>query len=63
MVAEIPDKGRGLVASKDFKKGQIIFKETAAISLNAPSDIVPLDELKEQTEKNQDNELMQKAIQ
>ena len=51
MVAEIPGKGRGLVASKDFKKGQIIFKETAAISLNAPSDIVPLYELKEQISK------------
>ena len=48
MVTEIPGKGKGLVASKDFKKGQVIFKETVAINVHAPSDIVPLQELKEQ---------------
>ena len=51
MVTEIPGKGRGLVASKDFKKGQIIFKDTAAITIKAPSYIVPLHELKEQISK------------
>ena len=35
MVTEIPGKGHGLVASKKFKKGELIFKETAAISLKA----------------------------
>ena len=51
MVTEIPGKGKGLVASKDFKKGQIIFKETAAIVINGTSDIVPLQELKKQISK------------
>ena len=51
MVTEIPDKGKGLVASKDIKKGQVIFKETAAIAVHAPSDIVPLKEMKEQISK------------
>jgi len=51
MVAEIPGKGRGLVASRDFKKGELIFKETAAITIHAPSEMVPLNELKEQISK------------
>ena len=51
MVTEIPGKGKGLVASKDIKKGQVIFKETAAIAVHAPSDIVPLQEMKEQISK------------
>ena len=48
MVTEIPGKGKGLVASKDFKKGQVVFQETAAIIVHAPSFIVPLKELMEQ---------------
>ena len=48
MVAEIPGMGRGLVASKDFKKGQIIFTEPAVIAVNAPSGLVPLEEMLEQ---------------
>jgi len=51
MVTEIPGKGLGLVASKDFKKGQTIFKETAAIALHAPSNVVLLQELKEEISK------------
>ena len=51
MVTEIPGKGKGLVASKHFKKGQIIFKETAAIAVNGPGVMVPLQELKEQISK------------
>ena len=35
MVTEIPGKGLGLVASKNFKKGELIFKEIAAISVKA----------------------------
>jgi len=37
MVAEIPDRGIGLVASKNFKMGELIFKESAMISLRANS--------------------------
>ena len=48
MVTEVPGKGKGLVASKDFKKGQVLFQETAAITVHAPSDIFPLQGLKEQ---------------
>jgi len=48
MVTEIPGKGKGLVASKDFKKGQVLFQDTAAITIHAPCDIIPLKELKEQ---------------
>ena len=51
MVTEISDKGKGLVASKDFKKGQVLFQETAAIIVHAPSGIVPLQELKDQISK------------
>ena len=48
MVAEIPGKRKGLVASKDFKKGQVLFQETAAITVHATLGMVPLKELKEQ---------------
>ena len=51
MVTEINAKDLGLVASKDFKKGEVLFKETAAITVQAPSDIVPLQELKDQIGK------------
>jgi len=51
MVTEIPGKGRGLVASKDIKKGQTLFEETAAIAVHAPSFMVPLKEMKEQISK------------
>ena len=39
MITEIPGKGHGLVASKNFKKGELIFKEDAIISIrsNSPS--------------------------
>ena len=37
MVAEIPGKGLGLVASKNFKKGELIFKEDAIISIRSNS--------------------------
>ncbi len=48
MIAEIPGKGLGLVASKDFKRGQLIFTETAVISVHAPSGLVPLEEMMNQ---------------
>ena len=50
MVTEIPGKGKGLVASKDFKKGQVLFRETAAITIHvlSSSNIVPIQELKDQ---------------
>ena len=48
---QIPGKGSGLVASKDIRKGQVIFKETAAFTIHAPHGIVPLDHLKEQIMK------------
>ena len=51
MVTEIPGKGKGLVASKDLKKGQVLFQETAAIVVHAPSLLVPLQELKDQISK------------
>jgi len=51
MVTEIPGKGKGLVASKDFKKGQVVFQESAAIIVHAPSRLVPLQELKDQISK------------
>jgi len=51
MVTEVPGKGKGLVASKDFKKGQVLFLETAAIVVQAPSLSVPLQELKDQISK------------
>lgn len=34
LLTEVQGKGRGLVASKDFKKGDLIFTETAAISVD-----------------------------
>ena len=37
MVAEFPGKGFGLVASKTFKKGELIFKEDAIISIRSNS--------------------------
>ena len=37
MVSEIPSKGKGLVASKNFKKGELIFQESAIISAKANS--------------------------
>jgi len=37
MVTEIPGRGLGLVASKNFKKGELIFKESAMISVRANS--------------------------
>ena len=37
MVAEIPGRGIGLVASKNFKMGELIFEETALISVKANS--------------------------
>ena len=33
MVTEIPGKGRGLVAAKDIKKGELLFKEKNAIQI------------------------------
>jgi len=39
------------VASKDFKKGQVLFLETAVIIVHAPSRLVPLQELKDQISK------------
>jgi len=51
MVTEIPGKGKGLVASKDFKKGQVLFQEASVIIVHAPSGIVPLQELKDQISK------------
>ena len=36
MVAEIPNRGIGLVASKNFKMGELIFEEKAIISVSAP---------------------------
>ena len=51
MVTEVPDKGKGLVASKDIKKGQVVFQETAVIIVHAPSLLVPLQELKDQISK------------
>ena len=51
MVTEIPGKGKGLVASKHFKKGEVLFQETAGIFLHTPSYMVPLKELKEQISK------------
>ena len=33
MVTEIPGKGRGLVAAKDIKKGELLFKEKIAIQI------------------------------
>ena len=51
MVTEIPGKGKGLVASKDIKKGKVLFKEKPAITVHAPASIVPLQELKDQISK------------
>ena len=34
LVTEVQGKGRGLVAAKDFKMGDLIFSETAAISVD-----------------------------
>ena len=52
MVAEIQGMGRGLVASKDFKKGEVIFKEPAAITIyTSHSYFIPLPELKEKISK------------
>ena len=51
MVTEIPGKGKGLVASKDFKRGQVLFKETPAIMVHTRSKIIPLQELKEKVSK------------
>nr|ALS05290.1 histone-lysine N-methyltransferase SMYD3 isoform X2 [Paracalanus parvus] len=52
MVAEIPGMGRGLVASKDFKKGEVIFKEPSAITIKmTTSYLIPLPELKEKISK------------
>ena len=51
MVTEINAKDLGLVASKDFKKGEVLYKETAVITVHAPSDMVPLQELKDQIDK------------
>ena len=41
MVTEIPGKGRGLVAAKNFKKGDLIFTDTASIK-------IPMDQLGDQ---------------
>ena len=56
MVAEIPGKGKGLVASKNFKRGQVLFKETPAISVHSPSSIIPLQELKDEVSKMSDEQ-------
>ena len=34
MVTEIPGKGRGLVAARDIKRGELVFKDKPAIKLN-----------------------------
>lgn len=36
MISEIPGKGRGLVASKDLKSGDLLFVDTAVIILDSP---------------------------
>ena len=51
MVTEIHGMGKGLLASKDFKKGEVLFKEAAAIVVHAPSGMIPLQDLKEQVSK------------
>ena len=67
MVTEIPGMGKGLVASKDFKRGQVLFKETPAIIVHTRSDIIPLQELKEKVsemseeQKNKFYQLTQKG--
>jgi len=40
MIADIPGKGRGLVASKDLKMGDLLFVDTAVIILDSPEGIL-----------------------
>ena len=42
MVTEIPGKGRGLVASKDIKKGELVFNDKPVIEVNGASEVESL---------------------
>jgi len=56
MVTEIPGKGRGLVAAKDIKMGELIFKEEPSIKLSSKpgsSEGIPVDPDSMKSFKNQ----------
>ena len=46
MVKDYGEKGRGLVASKNFKAGDIIFKDTSIVSVIIPDKITTIDQIK-----------------